>query len=202
MFYLLTPFYWIRGDVECSLIFCSFLQLFVGWLPTRAWFAQSGTLQVVPRPMYLRAVATPVPESKSNPIQINLPEDIFSHLQRVSFFIFTNPWLVGCQPSSLVRSEPTSGQFVHNRKLGFSQAELTYLRRSGEILRYESSTPTFQELSSSTFFQYIFRPYTDPVPSRSRGAFFAWRAPILSWPRIMCSQMHILKCLELLREMP
>ena len=69
MFYLLTPFYWIRGDVECSLIFCSFLQLFVGWLPTRAWFAQSGTLQVVPRPMYLRAVATPVPESKSNPIQ-------------------------------------------------------------------------------------------------------------------------------------
>ena len=100
MFYLLTPFYWIRGDVECSLIFCSFLQLFVGWLPTRAWFAQSGTLQVVPRPMYLRAVATPVPESKSNPIQINLPEDIFSHLQRVSFFIFTNPWLVGCQPSS------------------------------------------------------------------------------------------------------
>ena len=152
MFYLLTPFYWIRGDVECSLIFCSFLQLFVGWLPTRAWFAQSGTLQVVPRPMYLRAVATPVPESKSNPIQINLPEDIFSHLQRVSFFIFTNPWLVGCQPSSLVRSEPTSGQFVHNRKLGFSQAELTYLRRSGEILRYESSTPTAQELSSSTFF--------------------------------------------------
>ena len=75
-----TSFYCRRGDVECSLIFCSFQQLFVGWLPTSARFAQSGTLQAVPRHRYL-------------------PEDIFSHLQRVSFFIFTNPWLVGCQPS-------------------------------------------------------------------------------------------------------
>ena len=35
-----------------------------------------------------------------------------------------------------------------------------------------------------------------------RGAFFAWRAPILSWPRIMCSQVHMLKFLEPSREMP
>ena len=34
-----------------------------------------------------------------------------------------------------------------------------------------------------------------------RGAFFAWRAPILSWPRIMCSQVHMLKFLEPSREM-
>ena len=26
-----------------------------------------------------------------------------------------------------------------------------------------------------------------------RGAFFAWRAPILSWPRIMCSQVKIFR---------
>ena len=26
-----------------------------------------------------------------------------------------------------------------------------------------------------------------------RGAFFVWRAPILSWPRIMCSQVRMLK---------
>jgi len=32
-----------------------------------------------------------------------------------------------------------------------------------------------------------------------RGAFFAWRAPIVSWPRIMCSQ--VLKFLEPSREM-
>ena len=35
-----------------------------------------------------------------------------------------------------------------------------------------------------------------------RGAFFAWRTPILSWPRIMCSQVRILKFLESSREMP
>ena len=35
-----------------------------------------------------------------------------------------------------------------------------------------------------------------------RGAFFAWRAPILSLPRIMCSQVLMLKFLELSREMP
>ena len=35
-----------------------------------------------------------------------------------------------------------------------------------------------------------------------RAAFFAWRAPILSWPRIMCSQVRMLKFLEPSREMP
>ena len=38
--------------------------------------------------------------------------------------------------------------------------------------------------------------------SCTRGAFFAWRAPILSWPRIMCSQVCILKFLEPSREIP
>ena len=33
-----------------------------------------------------------------------------------------------------------------------------------------------------------------------RGAFFVWRAPIVSWPRIMCSQVHMLKILEVLWE--
>ena len=28
---------------------------------------------------------------------------------------------------------------------------------------------------------------------KERGAFFAWRAPILSWPRTMCSQVRMLK---------
>ena len=32
--------------------------------------------------------------------------------------------------------------------------------------------------------------------ARTRGAFFAWRAHILSWPRIMCSQVRMLKFLE------
>ena len=36
----------------------------------------------------------------------------------------------------------------------------------------------------------------------NRGAFFAWRAPILSWPRITCSQVCMLKFLEPSREMP
>ena len=34
------------------------------------------------------------------------------------------------------------------------------------------------------------------------GAFFVWRAPILSWPRMMCSQVRKLKFLEPSREMP
>ena len=36
----------------------------------------------------------------------------------------------------------------------------------------------------------------------ARGAFFAWRAPIVSWPRIMCSQAPMLKFLEPSREVP
>ena len=36
----------------------------------------------------------------------------------------------------------------------------------------------------------------------TRGAFFAWRAHILSWPRIMCSQVRNLNFLEPSREMP
>ena len=35
-----------------------------------------------------------------------------------------------------------------------------------------------------------------------RAAFFAWRAPILSWPRIMCSQVRMLEFLEPSREIP
>ena len=34
-----------------------------------------------------------------------------------------------------------------------------------------------------------------------RGAFFAWRAPILSWLKIMCSQVRMLTFLEPSREM-
>ena len=34
----------------------------------------------------------------------------------------------------------------------------------------------------------------------TRGAFFAWRALILSWPRIMCSQVRMLTFLEPSRE--
>ena len=36
-------------------------------------------------------------------------------------------------------------------------------------------------------------------PRVSRGAFFVWRAPIVSWPRIVCSQVRILRFLELSR---
>ena len=36
----------------------------------------------------------------------------------------------------------------------------------------------------------------------TRGAFFALRAHILSWPRIMCSQVRMLKFLEPSQEMP
>ena len=38
--------------------------------------------------------------------------------------------------------------------------------------------------------------------SNARGAFFAWRAPILSWPRIICSQVRMLEFLEPSQEMP
>ena len=38
--------------------------------------------------------------------------------------------------------------------------------------------------------------------SMDRGAFFVWRAPILRWPRIMCSQVRMLNFLEPSREMP
>ena len=34
-----------------------------------------------------------------------------------------------------------------------------------------------------------------------RGAFFVWCAPIMSWPRIMCSQVRMLKFLKPPREM-
>ena len=34
-----------------------------------------------------------------------------------------------------------------------------------------------------------------------RGTFFVWRAPIVRWPRIMCSQVRMLKFLEPSREM-
>ena len=37
----------------------------------------------------------------------------------------------------------------------------------------------------------------DIIIITARGAFFAWRAPILSWPRIMCSQVRMLKFLEM-----
>ena len=36
----------------------------------------------------------------------------------------------------------------------------------------------------------------------NRGAFFAWHAHILSWLRVMCSQVRKLKFLEPSREMP
>ena len=36
----------------------------------------------------------------------------------------------------------------------------------------------------------------------TRAAFFVWRAPILSWPRITCSQVRMLTFLEPSREMP
>ena len=36
----------------------------------------------------------------------------------------------------------------------------------------------------------------------TQGCIFAWSAPILSWPRIMCSQVRMLKFLEPSREMP
>ena len=35
-----------------------------------------------------------------------------------------------------------------------------------------------------------------------RGAFFVWRAPIMSWPRIMCSQVGMLKVLQPSQEIP
>ena len=35
--------------------------------------------------------------------------------------------------------------------------------------------------------------YWGQTISPCRGAFFAWRAPIVSWPRIMCSQVRRLK---------
>ena len=38
--------------------------------------------------------------------------------------------------------------------------------------------------------------------SSSRSAFFVWRAPIVSWPRIRCSQVGMLKFLESSREIP
>ena len=38
--------------------------------------------------------------------------------------------------------------------------------------------------------------------TQARGAFFAWRAPIVSWPRIMCSQVRMLNFLGPSRKMP
>ena len=51
-----------------------------------------------------------------------------------------------------------------------------------------------------TFFLHII--WVSKRCTGCRGAFFAWRAPILSWPRIMCSQVRMLKFLEPSREMP
>ena len=42
----------------------------------------------------------------------------------------------------------------------------------------------------------------EKIEAKDRGAFFAWRAPILSWPRIVCSQVRMLIFLEPPREMP
>ena len=44
--------------------------------------------------------------------------------------------------------------------------------------------------------------FLDKYQVWNRGAFFAWRAPILSWPRIMCSQVRVLNFLEPSRKIP
>ena len=58
--------------------------------------------------------------------------------------------------------------------------------------------PDYRGRWALLIFMYLFIK----VISIYRGAFFAWRAPILSWPRIMCSQVRMLKFLEPSREMP
>ena len=58
--------------------------------------------------------------------------------------------------------------------------------------------PDYKGLWALFIFMYLFIK----VISIYRGAFFAWRAPILSWPRIMYSQVRMLKFLEPSREMP
>ena len=49
---------------------------------------------------------------------------------------------------------------------------------------------------------FLVKFFLDKYQVWNRGAFFAWRAPILSWPRIMCSQVRVLNFLEPSRKMP
>ena len=56
--------------------------------------------------------------------------------------------------------------------------------------------------TSRPFWNVVSRTDIENDKVRSRGTFFAWRTPFLSWPRIMCSQMRMLKFLEPSQEMP
>ena len=74
------------------------------------------------------------------------------------------------------------------------------------IIIYCSQKNIFRTARTScTTFDWFTRPSVTPVTPHAhhaRGAFFAWHAPILSWPRIMCSQVRMLKFLEPPWEMP
>ena len=130
------------------------LQLFVGWLaanPVLGLPRAGRCKQFLDLCTYLRSL----PTSEAFPIL---------YIYKPLAGWLPTQWLVRWIAHS--QELLTSGQFVHSRKLSFSQAEFTYLRRSCQILRYESSTPTSQELSISTFSKHI-QAHTDAVPSRS-----------------------------------
>ena len=62
----------------------------------------------------------------------------------------------------------------------------------------------FTKLSFGDIFVFIhfFSSKANSIQQYNRGAFFAWRAPNLSWSRIMWSQARMLRFLEPSREMP
>ena len=65
----------------------------------------------------------------------------------------------------------------------------------GRVCLEQKPAPTSSHPSSGALLVNGLSPGT-------RGAFFACRAHILSWPRNMCSQVRMLKFLEPSREMP
>ena len=86
------------------------------------------------------------------------------------------------------------GNFVLNLlKSCLKGKEGTFWFIKKENLKYPSCKKWEQRFcSNSLCLYYLLCKYISGV----RGAFFAWCAPIVSWPRIMCSQVRMLKFLE------
>ena len=110
----------------------------------------------------------------------------------------------------------SKGNMLHIRLVGcrwrhyhFFFSKWSHLSSSSFLQIIYFPSPNFFRISSPFFYysgqnvhstRNVFKIYLEMC--NSGGAFFAWRAPIVIWPRIMCSQVPMLKFLEPSREMP
>ena len=97
-----------------------------------------------------------------------------------------------------VHSKPNCANTVHHRRGGYRYNGLQALYEDEGWEKGKLWTFRIKQQPAQPCGVYL----SSYIALLSRGAFFAWRVPILSWPRIMCSQVHMLKFWEPSREMP